>query len=100
MSSITEEDLAKIMRPGLRVVRGKDWQEFCQTFNANHSVDEDGNGEGTITQMYKFGCYVKWDRTGSEKSYYQGYSGYFCLRLAVQKTLEGMKLEKLGEKLL
>ena len=42
MSSINEEELAKIMRPGLKVVRGRDWQEFlvaCEYESPNRSVD-------------------------------------------------------------
>ena len=48
MSSITEEDLAKILRPGLRVVRGKDWQGL---WRIGRSVLEDGSGVGTITEI-------------------------------------------------
>ena len=95
MSSITEEELAKIMRPGLRVVRGKDWA----------NVFEDGDGVGTITKVNPRGvnCYVKWDHDGSEFSYSMG-NGIFRLKLAEQfsseqKALESKKLKKMPGRL-
>ena len=91
MSSINEEELAKIMTPGLRVVRGRDWQECMSTLACefpNRSVDEDGNGEGTIINLaygnVKKSCYVKWDHDGSEFYYPQGHEGFFCLKGATK----------------
>ena len=54
MSNITEEDMAKIMRPGIRVARGKDW----------YRGDVDKNGPGTVigNEGLKPGWWhVKWD---------------------------------------
>ena len=90
MSSITEEDLAKIMRPGLRVVPGKDWQKLSNY--PKRSVDENGDGEGTITKVSVGGgvCYVKWDhdQDSSELNcYYQGFKDMYFLKLAEPKNL-------------
>ena len=103
MSCITEEELAKIMRPGLRVIRGKDWQRLS-TY-PTRSVNEDGNGEGTITKISPIGtvCHVKWDHDGSELLYNQGATqssgDLFFLKLAEQKPLESKKWKKMPEKL-
>jgi hypothetical protein len=35
MSKFTDEDMAKIMKPGLRVVRGKDWKNVGKTGTKN-----------------------------------------------------------------
>ena len=54
MSNITEEDMAKIMRPGIRVARGKDW----------YRGDVDKNGPSTVigNEGLKPGWWhVKWD---------------------------------------
>ena len=96
MSSIPEEELAKIMRPGLRVVRGKDWQGL---WRIGRSVLEDGNGVGTITKIDRNLCYVKWDHDGSEFYYCQGPDGIFRLKLAEEKALESKKLKNLPERL-
>ena len=58
MTNITEEDMAKMMRSGLRVVRGKDWDQ--------KRGDLDANGPGTVlgNKNVMFGWWtVKWDNT-------------------------------------
>ena len=55
---ISLEDMANLMKPGLRVVRGKDWNGGFQ----------DGNGPGTVISEHasvKGSWRVKWDMTGS-----------------------------------
>ena len=95
MSSLTEEEaLAKIMTPGLRVVRGKDWNH-----PGGPRGNEDGNGEGTIVSVGRDSCSVKWDHDGSQYGYNQGSNGIFRLKLAKQKPIESKKLKKLGGKL-
>jgi hypothetical protein len=54
MSNLTYEEMSKMMRPGLRVIRGRDWVQR----------DEDGNGPGTVlseTPERKNMWKVKWD---------------------------------------
>ena len=59
MSNITEEDMEKMMRPGLRVLRGKDWDQ--------KRGDLDANGPGTVlgNKNVRPGWWtVKWDNIG------------------------------------
>ena len=93
MSSITEEEaLARIMRPGFKVVRGKDWEKCCKKYK--YKMDEDGNGEGTITQILSCegSCNVKWDHNGFNRWYAQGFNGLFSLKLAEQKPHESKNI--------
>ena len=58
----------KIVKVGLRVVRGKDWD----------SGDEDGNGKGTVIEKCS-GCVegvwkVQWDVNGLVGTYRVGYN--------------------------
>ena len=59
MSNRTDdEEMAKMMKPGLRVIRGKDWI----------SGETDGNGLGTVIREHpeiKHFWEVKWDNTGN-----------------------------------
>ena len=59
MSNLTYEEMEKMMKPGVRVVRGRDWGRY-------QGSNEDGNGPGTVLSedpnyinMWK----VKWDNT-------------------------------------
>ena len=65
MSDLTCEEMGKMMRPCLRVIRGKDWNQ----------VDEDGNGPGTVLGQFhsdlKNLWRVKWDNN-FESSYFMG----------------------------
>ena len=65
MSDLTCEEMGKMMRPCLRVIRGKDWNQ----------VDEDGNGPGTVLGQFhsdlKNLWRVKWDNN-FESSYWMG----------------------------
>ena len=56
MSKLTYEEMEKMMRPGIRVIRGRDWK----------SGDQDGNGPGTVLRQHPIQKYlweVKWDMT-------------------------------------
>ena len=75
MSNLTNEEMARMMRPGLRVIRGTDWFTAGSPFE-----NEDGNGPGTVIGKlcppqylhYKNVWEVKWDKTGKTYSYVMG----------------------------
>ena len=100
MSNLTYEEMAKIMRPGLRVIRGKDW-------NQARDGDEDGNGPGTVLSedantknLWK----VRWDNN-YEQWYLMGATdalGKKVYRLKIVNFLPSSAPEKtpiLGNKL-
>ena len=66
MSNRTDdEEMARRMRPGLRVIRGKNW-----IFG-----EIDGNGPGTVIRehpKFKHWWQVKWDRTGKTDYHQMG----------------------------
>ena len=66
MSNLTDdEEMARMMRPGLRVSRGKNWDEG----------GIDGNGPGTVIRehpKFKHWWQVKWDRTGKTDYHQMG----------------------------
>ena len=70
MSNRTDdEEMARMMRPGLRVIRGKDW--ICGEI--------DGNGPGTVIRehpKYKHWWQVKWDRTGKTEYHPMGTTAF------------------------
>ena len=72
MSDISWEEMAKMMKPGVRVVRGKDW----------HLATQDGNGPGTVMKASKIACrwQVKWD-SGLTHFYSMGDEGKFELKM-------------------
>ena len=43
MSNLTNEEMARMMRPGLRVIRGTDWYDAGSSYE-----NDDGNGPGTV----------------------------------------------------
>ena len=97
MSDISWEEMAKMMKLGVRVVRGKDWQW----------ANQDGNGPGTVIKASKIACrwQVKWDSgpPGSDGNYFysMGEQGKFELKIenlvksATQKsTISKLFLDK------
>ena len=94
MSNLTNEEMSKMMRPGLRVVRGQDWVH-------GH---EDGNGLGTVLSVHptnKNLWKVKWDNN-YESSYLMGFSesrGKNLYRLKIIEILAPKKTPILGNKL-
>ena len=76
MSNIIEEDMAKMMRPGIRVLRGKD-------FNHRYERgDIDGKGPGTVigNKGLLLGWWtVKWDNTGEQHNHRMGAEGKYDL---------------------
>ena len=100
--NLTNEEMTRMMRPGLRVIRSStDWYPAGSPFE-----NEDGNGLGTVVGKYlesEFGNVwkVKWDNTGETHNYLMGGSlledGKIHYRLKIvgfgslQKTL-GNKL--------
>ena len=77
--------MAKMMKPGVRVVRGKDWDLDYGT--------QDGNGPGTVIRASTLPGWwrVQWDK-GQQHYYRMGYSGKYDLKIidlvksATQKT--------------
>ena len=97
MSDISWEEMAKMMKLGVRVVRGKDWKW----------ANQDGNGPGTVIKASKIACrwQVKWDSgpPGSDGNYFysMGEQGKFELKIenlvksATQKsTISKLFLDK------
>ena len=67
--TVTEE----IVKVGLRVVRGKDW----------NIVDQDGNGKGTVIEKDSERWWkVQWDLNGLIYRYRVGYDGKYDLNTA------------------
>jgi hypothetical protein len=78
MSNFSGEEMAKMMKPGVRVVRGKDWDMGNQV----------GNGPGTVLQRISgtaFWWEVLWDN--NPKSLYNIGKNY---RIAEWVTRENM----------
>ena len=71
-------ELATMMTKGTKVKRGKDW----------HYGNQDGNGEGTVTQpVDPLGIiHVKWDANENENNYKMGMDDKFELMLACDST--------------
>ena len=71
--NLTNEEMTRMMRPGLRVIRSStDWYHAGSDFE-----NEDGNGLGTVVGKYlesKFGNVweVKWDNTGKTHNHLMG----------------------------
>ena len=98
MSNRTDdEEMARMMKPGLRVIRGKDWI----------SGETDGNGLGTVIREHpeiKHFWEVKWDNTGNTHFYPMGatnISGEKIYRLKIIdfSTAAPQKTLTLGKKL-
>ena len=67
--------MSEKMKPGDRVVRGKDWKaSYC---------DQDGNGPGTIMKIFSDkSLFVKWDKSGSKLlGYRMGCQGKYDLEI-------------------
>ena len=67
MSNLTYEEMSKMMKPVVRVVRGKDWTDRAGA--------QDGNGPGTVLSEHpKFKNYwkVKWDNNSESFFYSMG----------------------------
>ena len=81
MSNLTYEEMSKMMKPGIRVVRGKDWTD---------RGDGDGNGLGTVLgedPQHKNYWKVKWDNN-FENSYLMGTSPYTGDKSYLLKIIE------------
>ena len=93
MSELSEEDMAKVMKLGTRVVRGRDWPT-----NGN----EDGNGPGTIIDEYPDDNWwvVDWDNQETEEvHYYCITDGRYDLRIFGEKIIKSGAENSLGSKL-
>ena len=93
MSNLTNEEMSKMMKPGLRVVRGRDWD----------SANVDGNGPGTVLSEHpgvKNMWKVKWDNN-YESIYYMGKPerGPCIYRLKIIEIPAPKKTPILGNKL-
>ena len=91
MSNSIEEEMKKLMKPGVRVVRGRDWQWG----------DQDGYGPGTVMSKSTFDHWfkVKWDnRDEFYESYYRmGAEGKYDLKIIdymQQPTEKSLGVEK------
>ena len=65
MSKLTYEEMEQMMKPGLRVVRGRDW----------NMSDQDGNGPGTVLSQNLTLSHlweVKWDKTDERCWHFMG----------------------------
>ena len=85
----TNEEMAKLMKPGVKVVRGDD-------FNYG---DEDGKGSGTVIEkdsLLPGWCTVRWDNNGNTFSYRMGFQNKFELKILND---EEPKIEKPGKTL-
>ena len=66
------KEMAQKMKPGDRVVRGKDWKD----------CDRDGNGPGTIMTIYSDNSLsVRWDKSGKVHGYRMGCGGKYDLKI-------------------
>ena len=75
--------MAKMMKPGFRVVRGKDWEYAAQ----------DGNGRGTVLQEYFGDCWsVKWDN-GNRYVYRMGAEGKYDLKVCNEYLKSNLSVE-------
>ena len=69
MDNSIQEEMAKLMKPGVRVVRGRDWQypDF---------MDESGACTGTVVQKVENGMFKDWwnvewiHKNGRKKTFY------------------------------
>ena len=98
MSNLTNEEMSKMMRPGLRVSRGKNWDEG----------GIDGNGPGTVIREHpdsKNWWQVKWDRTGKTVYHQMGADNFksgekiYRLKIINFSTAAPQKTLTLGKKL-
>ena len=77
MAESIEEQMTKLMRPGVRVIRGKDW-------NWN---DQDGNGPGTVIGMEASELFENWwkvqwdDKSKPQQIYRMGAAGKYDLKI-------------------
>ena len=72
MSDAILKEMSEKMKPGDRVVRGKDWMASYR----------DQDGPGTILEVfYDKSLYVKWDKSGSKSGYRMGYQGKYELEI-------------------
>ena len=103
MSNRTDdEEMARMIRPGLRVIRGKNW-ENGQVWDSSQT---DKNGPGTVIRKHpeiRNWWQVKWDRTG-KTVYHQmgaGLTGEKIYRLKIMNfcTEATQKISSLGKKL-
>jgi len=77
MSNITEEEaMAKMMKLGDRVRRGKDWDRNSWVWDIL-----DGNGPGTVVGGRKLDWKVKWDNTAEESYHRMGADGKYELAI-------------------
>ena len=82
MSNLTYEEMSKMMKPGVRVVRGKDWTDRAGA--------QDGNGPGTVLSedpQHKNYWKVKWDNN-FENLYLMGTSPYTGYKSYILKIIE------------
>jgi hypothetical protein len=66
---LTNEEMARMMRPLLRVMRGKDWPQ------SGPGSQRDGNSAGTVVGKcpdYSNSWLVRWDKTGETHSQLMG----------------------------
>ena len=81
MSNLTYEEMSKMMKPGVRVVRGKDWTDRAGA--------QDGNGPGTVLSedpQHKNYWKVKWDNN-FENLYLMGTSPYTGYKSYILKII-------------
>ena len=76
MADSIEEQMAKLMKPGVRVVRGKDWDWY----------DQDGNGPGTVIRMeasdpFKNWWKIEWDDKSKPQRIYKMGAGKYDLKI-------------------
>ena len=102
MSNLTNEEMVKMMKPGLRVSRGRDWT--CWRYEGV----EDGNGPGTVLYEHpdkKNLWKVKWDNAveSSRNFYWMGRSetgeNIYRLKIIEIPPLAPKKNPILGNKL-
>ena len=88
MSDMSWEEMAKRMKPGVRVVRGKDWNQY-------QYENQDGYGPGSVLKKHQVvACWweVQWDN-GQQGYYRMGANGKYDLKIvdlvksATHKTL-------------
>merc|ERR550534_3418068 len=97
--------MARMMKPGLRVVRGKNWDQNGQVWDSSQT---DKNGPGTVIREHpdsKNLWQVKWDRTGKIVYHQMGADNFrsgekiyrlkimnFCLTATQKNSSLGKKL--------
>ena len=93
----SNQEMAKMMKAGLRVTRGPNWPGH----------DDDGNGPGTVVNQHpteKNIWLVKWDRTGETHGYWMDSSAYShkieLLKIIQTPQPAPKKIFSIGKKLL